>query len=190
MKIYFKHLFFLVPFSLFLSSASAQYDLPASFVAKKEAVGFELSTYAEVPGKMRPGRENEICDYDLELSFPEKGLDIRYRIEPIKDEKSFQNWPEKASILMASTVTSNAEDEYLSGHYLEGEDLMPYNADWGLVVIFTPKQGFSTKRYGKMYALFKEGRGIVYLFYLFNNPGAEIDAQLPNVRFLEIEKTK
>ena len=72
-------------------------------------------------------------------------------------------------------------------HEMSKEDLESYQADWGAIVFFQPKRIFSDEDHCKMLALYREGKGIVYIFYLFNKASEEVDLQKNCLSFLPKE---
>ena len=58
-----------------------------------------------------------------------------------------------------------------------------YGADWGLQAFFTPKTSFSEKQHCKLLALYKEGKAMAYLLYLFDKPNEELEHQQFLLRF-------
>jgi len=70
------------------------------------------------------------------------------------------------------TITSaatNDEDAVIAFHEIGQYDLEKFGADWGQMVIFRPKKGFSEQSFCKMVTLFKEGHGSTSVFYLFDD---------------------
>ena len=94
------------------------------------------------------------------------------------------------SISISSTVATNDEDALMALHEMSNQDLKKYNADWGASFFFQPKKMFSSKKHGKMIALFKEDRGMVIIFYLFNEPSEEVDLQKYCLSFLAKEEVE
>ena len=59
-----------------------------------------------------------------------------------------------------------------------------FNADWGAIAFFQPKKEFSTKEHCKMVAIHAEGKGNVYIFYLFDDPQTDLEELFATLRFL------
>ena len=60
-----------------------------------------------------------------------------------------------------------------------------FNADWGQVIFFQPKSVFSHKAHCKMLALYKEGKGMAFVFFLFDKGTLELDRRFLALRFKE-----
>jgi hypothetical protein len=81
-------------------------------------------------------------------------------------------------------IASNHEDSEIVVQTIAEEDLnINFKADWAATFYFTPKPQFSAKRNCKMLALYKEGLGLVYVFFLFNKPSIELDNQFYTLNF-------
>ncbi|MEM6378485.1 MAG: hypothetical protein AAF705_09735 [Bacteroidota bacterium] len=113
-------------------------------------------------------------------------LEIRYLTSPFTTQKRAQKYPSIAAHRLAMHVCSNEEDAIITARDLsKHEQEVLYNADWGRVYIFPPKTDFSSFAFCKMIALYKEGKGMAYIFNLFDNPSPNIDSRLYSFRFIE-----
>ena len=86
-----------------------------------------------------------------------------------------------------SAATNENEEARLVLHEMSKENLKNYHADWGAVVFFQPKIIFSDKDHCKMLALYQEEKGLVYIFYLFDEASEEVDLQENCLSFLPKE---
>lgn len=124
------------------------------------------------------------CQWGLR-SRKEK-LEIRYLATPFITQKHSENYHPIAAHRLAMHVCSNEENTIITARDLsDHEQEVLYNVDWGRVYIFPPKPDFSSYSYCKMIALYKEGKGMVYIFNLFDNPSPNIDSRLYSFRFVE-----
>ena len=112
-------------------------------------------------------------------------LEIRFLTQPEVEGGRMLAYPDVASHRLAMHICSNEQNAGISVRDMtqhEMEDL--FNADWGRVYIFPPKLDFSENAYCKMVALQKAGKGMAYIFYLFDEPSQAIDNSLYSFRFL------
>ena len=95
--------------------------------------------------------------------------------------------PHVRCMQMIANVASNEEDTRVSALSLpDSIRLDQLNADWAKVFFFTPKKTFSTRYTCQMLAMYKEGRGMVFAYFLFNKPPMELDSRLLTVRFEDV----
>ena len=88
----------------------------------------------------------------------------------------------------AINIARNTDETVLSIHSMKTTQLKEdFNADWGAIAFFKPKLEFSDKQHCKMVAVHAEGKGNIYIFYLFDDPEIDLEELYSNVRFLEQE---
>lgn len=123
------------------------------------------------------------CDYGI-WSRQEK-LEIRYAIEPEQPGARANLIPHVKAFSMATHLATNDDDAVISKLSLPTESLAnDFNADFGEVYIFKPKRNFSEKLNCQMLVLYKEGKGMVYVFFLFDDPNnSALDYRFQAVRF-------
>lgn len=123
------------------------------------------------------------CDYGI-WSRKEK-LEIRYAIEPVSPNSRTALIPHVKGFTMATHLATNDEEAVISKLSLSPENLEEdFNADFGEVYIFRPKPAFSSKLHCQMLVLYKEGKGMVYVFFLFDDPNnSALDYRFQAVRF-------
>lgn len=130
--------------------------------------------------------QNSTQNCQWALRSRKEKLEIRYLATPLSLGKKTQQYPSIAAHRLAMHVCSNEENAIITARDLsEHEQEVLYNADWGRVYIFPPKLDFSSYTYCKMIALYKEGKGMAYIFNLFDNPSPNIDSRLYSFRFME-----
>lgn len=133
----------------------------------------------------KPAR-NSTQNCQWALRSRKERLEIRYLATPLSAQKHTRKYPSIAAHRLAMHICSNEEDAIITARDLSAhEQEVLYNADWGRVYIFPPKLDFSPYTYCKMVALYKEGKGMAYIFNLFDNPSPNIDSRLYSFRFME-----
>jgi hypothetical protein len=84
-------------------------------------------------------------------------------------DNTIQDYPNIQLGRWLAQIASNDAEEVISRVPIDSEVLMhQYGADWGGLYFFKPK--FSSTFYSecKLLALFKEGKGMIFIFFLFN----------------------
>ena len=171
---------------LFVSPVRGQVDLSPSFQTKLEAAGLEFIEPLEARYKDIRVVRNAFLDYDFAMRSRREGLEIRYYIDPAGPGATAVPHVEAVRLLMH--LASNEERYIMSGVDVKDFDLKEqFNADWGKVFFFTPKETFSPRRQCKMLALFREGYGMAFVFFLFNEAGPALDHRFYALRFQEKE---
>ena len=163
-------------------------DLPEDFstLATDMAVDFMApldAGYRDVRTFPNPHQK-----YEFAIRSRKEKLEIRYHLEPEVDNQPMTRIPHVRCMQMIANVASNEEDTRVSALSLpDSIRLDQLNADWAKVFFFTPKKTFSTRYTCQMLAMYKEGRGMVFAYLLFNKPPMELDNRLLTVRFEAIE---
>ena len=128
--------------------------------------------------------KNYIFNCDFSIKAKKKDLEIRYSIIELKEENSYI-FPHITAMNTVNHIASNHKDSEIVVQDISDSDLKTnFRADWAAVFYFTPKYQFSKKRKCKMLALYKEGLGLVYIFFLFNRPSIELDHQFHTLSFI------
>lgn len=176
-----KYLSCLLLYLMITTTAIAQLEYSPQFTQLLEATQLILSQPLENQYKNKKVQKNDLFDYHYAIKKKKGDLEIRYAIEPwITQPEKVSSVPHITTMNLVATLASNEEDAVISYHILSDIDLKEhYNADWGLVAYFRPKLNFSDKQHCKMLCLFSEGKGIVNVFYLFD----EITEELENQKF-------
>jgi len=173
-------LFFSAPVYL-----SAQIKFSEELSEELAATGLEIIQPLEARYKTIRLPKNRYlkCDYGI-WSRKEK-LEIRYAIQAVDPNSRAALVPHVKAFSMANHLATNNQEAVISKLSISPESLEEdFNADYGEVYIFQPKSGFSEKFYCQMLALYKEGKGMVYVFFLFDNPNNEaLDYRFQAVRF-------
>jgi hypothetical protein len=110
-----------------------------------------------------------------------KKADIRIDFALFPEGKNTINFPPmKVSKMALSAATNEEEKAKMVLHKISKASVESY--------YFTvPKRAFSDKDHCKMLALYREGKGLVYIFYLFNEASEEVDLQKNCLSFLPKE---
>lgn len=153
----------------------AQVKLSKSFAHQLEQMELEFFPPLENSYKKIKASKSIIVDFDFEIKAKKADMRIGFVISPENNSMYFPHM--KASNMALSAATNEDEEAKMVLHEIPKEDLEKYHADWGAVVFFQPKRVFSDKDHCKMLALYREGKGLVYVFYLFDKASEEIDFQ-------------
>ena len=162
----------------------AQEPLPGHVRAFLDTLGAELlfpldGGYKAVPLPRSPG----FYPVHYLLRSTSEKLDIRYSFQP---DTSTQTPPHLEARRLALHLCSNDENAMITARDLtdlEREEL--FNADWGKVHLFPPKQEFGDGApFCQMLSIYKKGRGMVHLFIMFEEPSPLLENRLYLVRFL------
>ena len=129
--------------------------------------------------------KNPVFKDNFSIKVKKGDLEIRYAISKPDDNNDKLIFPHIASMTTASHIASNANDsEIVVQNLKEGDLINQLKADWASIFYFNPKAQFSTKKFCKMLAMYKDGIGLVYVFFLFNKPSIELDNQFYTLSFL------
>ncbi|MEM7106297.1 MAG: hypothetical protein AAF502_24420 [Bacteroidota bacterium] len=132
-----------------------------------------------------PIKKNIFLDYQMAVTAPDVNLEIRYAFRPIGSH-SFDSYPNVHSMSAVSSVATNNQDEEMILRVLEDDVAAEaYNADWAAIVDFVPKFQFSELPNGRMLALYAEGKGSVFIFFLYDEPSKFLEDQIANIKFKE-----
>lgn len=175
-------LFFLLTIG---QSLSAQIDLSDHFNDLLEAADMEFLEPVEARYKAIRIGKNLFQSYDFAIRSRKEKIEIRYLIEPYDEKNPIADIPHLASIRLLTHLASNSEEAgVITGLDIEAKKLKTdFNADWGKTFFFKTKNSFSTKSHCKMLALFREGRGMAYVFFLFDKVTEDLDRRFLALRF-------
>lgn len=168
---------------LFATSLVAQEKLPLEYELQLAQQGLEWVA-PEMPFRVQryPEVSYQSCDFALRL--PKEKLEIRYLFVPANEESDEALIPHLRAPRMAMHLASNEEDSYLTAHEVDPLLLDTlYQADWGETFFFRPKPMFSTAKNCQMLAIHLEGRGLCYVFMLFNDPPVTLPERAKMMRF-------
>ncbi len=169
----------LLPFA----SLVAQVKFPEAFKEKIKSVGIDIFKPVESNYK-RFTFFSDFQHFDFAMQSRKEKLEIRYVIEPLEIDNPINSIPNVRSMGLATHLASNEENSMVSVHSLEGAATSEqFNADWGKTFLFKPKALVSQKKYCRMLSLYKEGRGIVHVLFLFDKPTEALESRFYGLRF-------
>ena len=169
------HLFSLPLILLFFhNNTFAQIKISKSFTQKLQHMEMDFYEPLENSYKKIRVQRNDIIDYDFAIKARKGDMEIRFALYPDNDATKY---PHINVMSMASSVATNDEEAKLVLHQLPSSELKEYGADWGAMIFLQPKEMFTGKDHCKMLALYKEGQGLAYAFFLFDKATEEVDVQ-------------
>jgi hypothetical protein len=178
---------FACAFYLFGPSLSAQkIHFPPQFQQLLDQTGIEFFEPLDAGYRDIVPLENEYQSCHFAIRSKREDLQIRYFILPWNDGDPTTTNPHLATFRALTSVAVNSDEAVISAIQPEREKLRnDFNADWGMIYFFQPKPGFSELPACRMVSLCKEGKGTVFIFYLFDDPANEaLDTRYLSLRFL------
>ncbi len=172
--------------SLFAHLLAAQIDYTPRFTRLLEAAQLEFyepleNNYKDVSVWKDAAQYQS---YDFAIRSRRNQLEIRYLIQPYNEQNQLFTAPQVEAVRLAMHLATNEEESIISGLSMdEGELKSDFNADWGKVFIFQPKKNFSNRTHCKMLALYTEGKGMAFVFFLFDQPSQEVENRFVALRF-------
>jgi len=146
----------------------------------------QIDFYEPVEGKYKAmNMQKDVfqpCDFGIR-SRREK-LEIRYLIAPYSENSPAFSAPQVESTRMVAHLASNDPKAVITVLSMDEQELREeFNADWGKVFFFQPKEQFSTSKHCKLLSLYAEGKGMALVFFLFDKPSQELDNRFLALRF-------
>lgn len=174
-------------FSSLATTAFSQKKIKYSkaFLAKLEQTQIDIFTPVEGKYKSTRPTKNDYQAIDHVIFSKKEALEIRYAIIPFEENKPTTQIPHVDFMrVVMSTATNEEEDAVVSVHAIPDQDLKTnFNADWGSMAYFQPKTRFSKYKHCRLVSLYSEGLGMVYVFFLFDEPSRFLDNRLHSLRF-------
>lgn len=172
---------------LFAQSAFGQLEYSDSFLYLLENA--QIDFYEPVEGKYKAIKlQKEVfqpCDFGMRSR--KEQLEIRYIIAPYSENSPAFNAPHVESARMVAHLATNDPDAVITILSMDELELRDkFNADWGKVFFFKPKEQFSTSKHCKMLSLYAEGKGMALVFFLFDKPSTELDNRFLALRFKDV----
>ena len=180
-------LFLIVVITLFfITILPAQVDVSPDFQQRLEEARVEFLEPLEAKYKDVRVARNDFLEYDFAIRSRKEKIEIRYLIEPVTKTNPIAYAPHVRTVRMLMHLARNNDAFVMSGVDVRTADLQEqFNADWGKIFFFTPKEAFSRYQECKMLALFREGQGMAYVFFLFDEPSRALDNRFYALRFLD-----
>jgi len=182
-----KYFFLLILFLFAIGNLFAQSEMPIAFEEKLSKASIEILIPLENKYKPIGVHSTPYMPYDYALRSKKGKLEIRYSIKIFEDSTSAVNQvPHLQCMNTLTNIASNHEEAVTTIHSIADSDLEEhFNADWGMVAYLQPKQTFGDYKHCKMLALFKEGKAMTYVYFLFDEASIELDNRFHAIQFLE-----
>lgn len=184
MKIY------LVPLLFFFFATylfGQKIEINDTFQAKLDKVQVDFFVPVEIDYKdvFVKKEAEKFQTYDFAIRSRKEKLEIRYLIHPTEDNDLAFLPPAANFMRILTHLASNDEEHLIAVHSMSSENLKNFGADWGKEAVFTPKAIFSEEKHCKMLMLHKEGRGNIYIFFLFDEASEVLDQRYYALKFKE-----
>ncbi|MFK7980999.1 MAG: hypothetical protein AB8G86_13520 [Saprospiraceae bacterium] len=176
-------LFLLISCSLSLFAQKIKYS--KSFLQKLTQTEMDIFTPTEGKYKSTRPIKNAYQPIDHVIVSKQEGIEIRYAIIPFDEEDQTTQVPHVDFMrVVTSTATNEEEEAVISVHAVEDAELKEhFNADWGSMAYYQPKSRFSKYKHCRLLSLFTEGKGTVYVFFLFDEASRALDNRLHSIQF-------
>ncbi len=150
-----------------------------------DSLGMEFHLPVDGGYKQRPIPKSE-SEYQILLRSKQEKMEIRYRLEPELEGAPTADKPQLMASRLALHLCKNSPDAFITGHGFDDFDSrMDFGADWAKLFTFPPKTSFGNYEYCRMLALYKAGRGMIYVFFLFDDPPDLLEYRLYAAQFLK-----
>ncbi len=170
-----------------VSLLSAQSDLPGNFQARLDQAGLSFIYPVDAGYKHRKNASSPYMESHYTIRSRKEKMEIRYHIQPYDENDPTADYPHINASRMLMHLASNNEDLVMSGINLSEASLKEdYHADWGKLFNFQPKFGFSHYQHCQMLALFREGKGMAYVLFLFDKAGPALEYRKQALEFVEV----
>lgn len=158
----------LLALGLASSQLAAQLSLPADFSRTLSGRGVVLDSERLAGYRVVPVVANPDMEYDIGLRSPSGRLEVRYAF---RDEPGGESM---SQALVLATLLNVGTGQDRLGPFPQQAVRAEFGADVGVSGPFVPRAGFSSEHdAGIMVAIWAEGRGAAYAFYLFNESERE-----------------
>ena len=176
----------LIALLLATTAISQKIEYPPDFLQLLKKTNLEFFEPLDAGYRDYQPLENEFQNVQFAIHSNKEGLEIRYAIVPWDEQNPSTINPHIRTFAALTNVATNADEAVISAIQPTKEMLLKdFNADWGMTYFFTPKKHFTNKQHCRMLALCKEGRGTVFVFYLFDDTGNEaLDTRYLALRFM------
>ncbi len=156
-----------------------------TFLQKLEQTEIDIFTPTEGKYKSTRPTKNDYQAIDHVIFSKQEGIEIRYAIIPFEEKDRTTQVPHVDFMrVVTSTATNEVEEAVISVHAIEDEELKEhFNADWGSMAYYQPKSRFSTYKHCRLLSLYTEGKGTVYVFFLFDEASRALDNRLHLLQF-------
>ncbi len=161
-------------------------EISPHFYSLLDSAGLEFFEPLEAGYRDLQPLPNPFQDYQFAMRSGKEKLEIRYFIMPWDENKPESTLPNVESFRTVTSVASNAQDALISAIQPEPQKILEdFNADWGMIYFFQPKEEFANWPFCRLVVLHKKEKGTAMVFYLFDNPGnSALDTRYLALRFL------
>lgn len=122
--------------------------------------------------------------YDYAIRSRGEKMEIRYLVEPWRENNPLSGVPNVRATQLVMHLATNQGEAMIIGQSIGQETLLDdFNADWGKVFYFEPKDAFSLNRECKLLVLHKGGLGTAYVFFLYDKITVELDKRFLALQF-------
>jgi len=136
--------------------------------------------------------KNDIKKYDFAIRSRKEKIEIRYILEVEKEPKLSSQLPDIQFFKTLTHLASNDENASpMAVHSIPENELNnDFQADWGKFAYFQPKGDFAHWRHAKLLALYKSGKGMVYVLFLFDKPTPSLNNRFYAVQFSDLQNNE
>lgn len=136
-------------------------------------------------------QDNRWLNYDFAIRSRREKMEIRYALIPYRPgDRSFFA-PHVKAMRTAMQLATNDEHAVVTALSVPEDELQDnYGADWGKLFVFQPKPDFSRYTNCQMLALFREGKGMAYVIFLFDKAPFQLDSRHLALRFRSVPAAK
>lgn len=158
---------------LYCLESNAQIRYTRDFTTKLRAATLALSLPDSTWYNVVMPCEDKYNQYDLCLISEVDSAELRFII---LDDRATRKilFPEMHYMARLSNLASNDENHWMRTKTLPSKMVIDsMKADWAGEMSFTPKSTVTDKRYGKLFSIYRENTGMVFvlLFYNYEFPG-------------------
>lgn len=157
--------------SSFRGTGQIQYT--RDFTTRLRSAALELSLPDSTWYKVHLPCEDAYNRYDLCLVSEKDSAELKYLIlDAFQSNKIFS--PQVHFMNKVANLATNADNQWMRTRSFSSRFIQDsLRADWAGELSFTPKLSVTSKRYGKLFGIFREETGMAYviLFYNFEFPG-------------------
>lgn len=173
-----------ISFLLSCRLAQAQISIDESFQQKLDQLGIFFIEPLEGKYKELKNIDNPFQSYDFAIRSRKEKMEIRYLIDPWRDNNPLSGAPQVRSTQLLMHLATNQGEGMIIGQNIGYEKLLDdFNADWGKVFYFEPKDDFSLYKECKLLVLHKGGVGTAYVFFLYDKITVELDRRFLALQF-------
>lgn len=178
--------FFLFSFTNFFAQ---KIDYSEDFLNKMKQMSLEFVEPTDSDYRDVIALKNDIKKYDFAIKSRKEKIEIRYILEVEEESNLFSQLPDIQFFKMLTHLASNDENASpMAVHGIPENELSnDFRADWGKFAYFQPKGNFAHWKHAKLLALYKSGKGMVYVLFLFDNPTPSLNNRFYAVQFSDLE---